>query len=590
MTLTAALTNLRKKPADAPAFPVVLACGFTPLHLATFFEAYLQAAMPGHAVRVSGGLYGDLIGTVESLSESPAHAAAIAVEWQDLDPRLGFRNAAAWRPADVEDILSSVERSLRRLEGALHAIARVIRIAVSSPTLPLPPVFYSPPWLAAEPELHLFELLAETFRRVSALSNVSVLNSRKIDLLSPPGSRHDLKSDLFTGLPYTLTHADILAGALAGLIHPAAPMKGLITDLDDTLWKGILGDAGVENVAWDLDSHARIHGLYQQVLRALAGQGVLVGCATKNDPAIVETALARPDILLPRDTVFPVEAGWGAKSAAIAGILKTWNIGADSVVFVDDSPMELAEVQQAFPSMHCLRFPKDDYVAAAPFLADLRGRFGKAGITREDTIRRDSIRQGAELQRLAEAIASTPGAFRSASETFLMDMRARIVIDFETAPDDPRVLELVNKTNQFNLNGIRYTEAEWRAEIDGPGAFAASIAYEDRFGPLGKIAVVAGRRIGRTLHIPVWVMSCRAFARRIEHQCIRQLLDRFEVDSIEFRFVPTPRNGPLRDLFRAIAGDPVPQPFHLGRELFDSKCPALYHEVKILRPAGVSLG
>jgi FkbH-like protein len=292
----------------------------------------------------------------------------------------------------------------------------------------------------------------------------------------------------------------------------------------------------------------------------------------------VEQVFARAGMLLPSDSVFPKEVHWQAKSGSVGRILKAWNIGADSVVFVDDSPMELAEVEQAHPGIQCMRFPKDDYAAAVPFLRLLRDLFAKERVTGEDALRLSSLRQGAEFQQQVEESAATP-------ETFLAEMKARITVDFETAATDPRVLELVNKTNQFNLNGVRYTEVDWRKEWEHPGSFVVSVAYEDRFGPLGKIAVLCGRSGGEkleigTLEIRTWVMSCRAFARRVEHQCLRILLEKFGASTIHFDFQPTKKNGPTQDFFETLLGKKPCAPFDLTREAFDGKCPELYHAVE----------
>ena len=159
-----------------------------------------------------------------------------------------------------------------------------------------------------------------------------------------------------TGLPYTVTHADRLAGALARLLAPPVPKKGLITDLDDTLWHGLVGEIGPENVSWDLASHYQLHGLYQKLLASFLEEGVLIGIASKNDPEVARRALERSDLLLQADRVFPVEIHWDAKSGSVGRILRTWNIGADSVVFVDDSPMELAEVVAAYPGINASGF------------------------------------------------------------------------------------------------------------------------------------------------------------------------------------------------------------------------------------------
>src|SRR5262249_38332555 len=159
-----------------------------------------------------------------------------------------------------------------------------------------------------------------------------------------------------------------------------APKKGLITDLDDTLWRGVLGEAGVRGITWDLDHHSLIHGLYQQLLGSLAEAGSLIAAASKNERGSGEPAVRRPDRGVPGRVLFPIEAHWGPKSESVERILRTWNVAADSVVFVDDSPIELAEVKAAYPSMVCLRFPTNDDQEALAFLGELRDLFGKETI------------------------------------------------------------------------------------------------------------------------------------------------------------------------------------------------------------------
>jgi len=572
LKLTEAIKINQQAPANGVPFLVTLACGFTPLHVQTFLSAHLQRALPERKIRVDTGLFGDLVGTVEGGVASESQAAAIVLEWSDLDPRLGYRQTGGWGASDLSDILTHTGHMLQRLETAIQRVPASIKVAVCLPTLALPPVFLTPGWQASEAEMRLQQSLANFAANIAHLRHVALVSRRQLDEISNPASRFDMKSELLTGLPYTLTHADQVAGALARLIQPFAPKKGLITDLDDTLWKGIVGEIGADQVAWDLNSHSQIHGLYQQTLRALAEQGVLLAIASKNDLESAEKALARPDILVSPDKMFPLEIHWNAKSGSVERILSTWNIGADSVVFVDDSPMELAEVQGAHPGVECLLFPKTDYAAACGFLRTLRDLFGKSRVTEEDALRLDSIRQGAAFQQMAEEGGGAPDAF-------LSQMKARMTLDFASAASDPRALELVNKTNQFNLNGRRYSESDWSKDLDEQGTFVVSVAYEDKFGSLGKIAVLRGKQEGRDLHIPAWVMSCRAFARRIEHQCLRVLFDRFDVDAIQFDFAPTAKNGPLQEFLTGLLDEKPSAPVCLRRQTFESRCPALYQTV-----------
>lgn len=208
---------------------------------------------------------------------------------------------------------------------------------------------------------------------------------------------------------------------------------------------------------------------------------MLVGIASKNNAEVAEKALTRSDIVLKRDKLFPAEIHWEPKSGSVSRILKKWNIGADSVVFVDDSPMECEEVRAAHPGIECILFPKNDYAKALALLERLRDLFGKTSLSAEDGFRLESIRNS---QQFMEGAGGSDLA-----EQFLSSAEAVITFELNPPAEDTRVLELVNKTNQFNLNGKRFSEAEWQAGASAPGAFVAAIGYQDKFGPLGKISV-----------------------------------------------------------------------------------------------------
>jgi FkbH-like protein len=337
-----------------------------------------------------------------------------------------------------------------------------------------------------------------------------------------------------------------------------------------------VGEVGPDAVSWDLESHTHLHGLYQKLLGSLSDQGTLIGIASKNDPAVVARAFERGDLLLRPEQVFPLEVHWNAKSGSVTRILETWNISADSVIFVDDSPMELAEVAAAHPGIECVLFPANDYSEVLSMLRRLRDLCGKEHLSADDRLRLESIRQGAAFRDQVSGEA-TP-------EKFLEQLDAIVTFDFASA-NEPRVLELVNKTNQFNLNGRRYTEADWQVLASSPGAVVASVSYEDKFGPLGTIAVVGGLLKDDLLTLDAWVMSCRAFARRIEHRTLRMLFERTGAKAIEFSFAPTSKNGPLQAFFASILGEKPVSPFRLTDSQFDQACPPLFHEVREMRRA-----
>jgi FkbH-like protein len=558
-------------------FRIYLACGFQPLHLPSFLIAHLHPLLGDRRITVEVGVYGDISGNIERLSESGALSGVVILEWADLDPRLGLRALGGWGRSELPDILAASSAQLSRLLALLTAAARRMPVALSLPTLPLPPISPLSAARASSFALELEERLAAFAVSAARVARLSIVDRRHLAAVSLLAERLDIKSEFSAGFPYRLPHASHLAASIAELLCPAPAKKGLVTDLDNTLWRGVLGEDGVSSVSWDLDHKSHIHALYQQLLKALAQEGTLLAVASKNDPALGQEALSREDLLLPKDSLYPVEISWGDKSRALARILDAWNVGPDSVVFVDDSPHELAEVQAAHPQVLCLLFPQGNDEAAYQLLVRLRAMFGKERVTEEDALRQGSLRRDQEVRA---ARASGP----EANEAFLAQLSAEVTMAMNPDPEDRRPLDLINKTNQWNLNGRRLTEGEYQALRGREGAFVLAVSYSDKHGPLGKIAVLLGLRSEAGLAVDLWVMSCRAFSRRIEHRCIEYLFEKFDVPEISFRLQPTERNGPLLDFFAEIRGGRPAGPVKIGREEFFANLPAMAHRIKETPP------
>ncbi len=560
----------QEAPSGAKTCVASLACGFMPLHLKTFVCAYLRCAFSEQAVHVKTGLYGNLAGTVERLGE-PHDFALIVLEWPDLDPRLGLRTSGSWDPADLPEIVRDAQMQSLRLQSAIEKLAaRSVPVAICLPTLSLPPLSFRRPCEADELQMSLRAMLDKLAGECLRYPSVALVSPAELDRVSPPATRHDVRAELATGFPYQLTHADHVARLLVELVSPRPPKKGLITDLDDTLWQGILGDDGVDGISWDLDHHSQLHAIYQQLLNALAKAGVLVAVASNNDPSLVREAFQRTNLVLDPQQVYPVEASRGPKSESIGRILQAWNIASDSVAFVDDNALELAEVKAAYPEIECISFPKQEPTAILDFFQLLRDRFGKRHIYEEDRGRVASLRQSQDFHRTGGVSTSLDGILHSAA--------GQLNLIYYKTPVDRRALELVNKTNQFNLNGVRYTDASWSSQLAQDGLWLQVAEYQDRFARLGKISVIAGHRDGNRLTISTWVMSCRAFSRRIEYHCLEDLFEYFGVPDVKLLFVATGRNGPLRDFLENLTGTVPEAEIVITREAFREKCPPLYHQ------------
>jgi FkbH-like protein len=244
--------------------------------------------------------------------------------------------------------------------------------------------------------------------------------------------------------------------------------------------------------------------------------------------------------------------------------LAAWNIGPEAVAFIDDSPMEVEEVRTHFPQIRTVLFPSEQGKVLG-LLRDLREWFGKPAILHEDRLRAQSLRQA--------AARGTLPAEPTGREAFLSALEARTSFQLSRDALDERAFELVNKTNQFNLNGRRIREADWRQVLANPEGFLLTASYEDKFGPLGKIAVVLGESRYGTAAISSWVMSCRAFSRRVEYATLSHLFESLSLDKVLFHFEKTERNTPLQEFFASLGiSDSAPQ---ISRSQFEARALSL---------------
>jgi FkbH-like protein len=575
MKLREALEILNAPLANAvPPYCVHLVTGFEALHLKTFLGArirgLLAAQVGDRPVDVCVGLFGDLDGNWR-LAITGAGTAPIVtiIEWGDLHPALGWREASFPASWNKDNVVAEVTARLRnwlellRSRGERRQVLALLALPVA-------------PWAthglygqSPNLELELRAMLAQ-FARDVALCGVRVVAPSATAAWDPA-------KDLSTGFPYTLEFADELAERIAALVLPPVPKKGLITDLDHTLWQGVVGDDGPAGVSWDIDHKARVHGWWQQFLASLARQGSFVGIASKNDREPVEAALARHDLLIPRENIFPMEIHWSDKAESIRRIAAAWNVGLDSLVFVDDSPLELELVRQSLPQVECLLFPKDDPSALASMLMSLRKLFAKESVSSDDLLRVASVRQRESLEQ-----ADMPSNGSVRSEEHFAALGSCLRLDCRRPPQ-ARALELINKTNQFNLNGQRWDESSWLEWCHRPEARLVLVGYEDRFGPLGNIAVLAAEYAGDDLRVRSWVMSCRAFSRRIEFATLHFLLERWPCKRVLFDWRRTERNGPTFDVLRQLFDNlPSPGVLEIEPDALRERLPPQYAAIKEL--------
>ncbi|MGH9651554.1 MAG: HAD-IIIC family phosphatase, partial [Terriglobales bacterium] len=225
--------------------------------------------------------------------------------------------------------------------------------------------------------------------------------------------------------------------------------KVLITDLDNVLWAGGIAEDGLEGIAFAPEGLGYRHFLYQSYLLRLKAQGVLLAAVSRNDRQDALAPLKTGRMLLREEDFVGVFAGYQAKSAQIREIAKQLNLGLDSFVFVDDNPVELAEVSARLPEVRCLKFPAEEGLAS--LFECLAGLTAGTPVTAED-------RERTELYR--RRLRSLPPAHAEGADLteFLRGLGMTLTLHSPAAGNRARLVQLINKTKQFNLNGRRVSD------------------------------------------------------------------------------------------------------------------------------------
>jgi FkbH-like protein len=330
--------------------------------------------------------------------------------------------------------------------------------------------------------------------------------------------------------------------------------KVLVLDLDNTLWGGVIGDDGIERIQIGRETPvAEAYTAFQEYCLSLRNRGVLLAVCSKNTEEIAKSGFEHPSTVLKLEDISCFKANWNPKHENIHEIARELNLGVDSFVFVDDNPAERAIVQAQVPQVAV-----PDVGSEVSRFAEIleRGRyFEPVALSKEDLARAalyaDNSRRTAFEQK-----------FPSYGE-YLDSLKMIAEIDRFKPLYLERIAQLTNKTNQFNLTTQRYTLAEMEAISGDPRCIALYGKLRDRFGDNGLITIVLGRRESSTLHMDLWLMSCRVLKRDMEVAMLDAVVERSlsaGIKHIVGYYLPTPKNRMVADFYSKLGFEPsVPE-------------------------------
>ena len=315
--------------------------------------------------------------------------------------------------------------------------------------------------------------------------------------------------------------------------------KCLVLDLDNTLWGGVLGEDGPDGIQLGGDYPGKAYTIWQHSLLQLTRQGVILAVCSKNNlDDVLEAWDANPAMVLKQEHFAAMRINWLDKASNLQSMAEELNIGLDSMVFVDDNPAERELIKQLLPQVEVPDFPDKPYLLM-PFYRDLVERFFRAYVvTDEDRSKTEQYR--------ANALRHAEQAHFADLESYLYSLD----IELDIMPADehnlPRIAQMTQKTNQFNLTTRRYTQDQLRQFID-QGWMIYCVNVSDRFGDSGITGTICLKPVDDlTIHIDSLLLSCRVLGKGIEEAFVKTVFNLLRLDGyrrITADYLPTAKNG-----------------------------------------------
>ena len=342
---------------------------------------------------------------------------------------------------------------------------------------------------------------------------------------------------------------DVLPAVAKNVIDTVRSLRGtvkkcVVLDLDNTLWGGVIGDDGLSGIQIGELGTGHAFSDFQAWLKELKNRGMLLAvCSKNNEPAAKEPFEKHPEMVLRLEDISMFVANWEDKASNIRTIQKTLNIGMDSLVFLDDNPFERNLVRSMIPEITVPELPEDP----ALYLQYLRrlNLFETASYSVEDSGRTQQYREQAER-------AVFESSFQS-YDAYLEGLAMKAVAAPFDAFHYPRIAQLTQRSNQFNLRTVRYTEAEIEALSRDDSRICLYFMLKDKFGDHGLISVVIlDKQADSSLFVSEWLMSCRVLKRGMEEFIINKIIQTAAdhgFQKVIGEYIPTPKNAMVKDLY-----------------------------------------
>lgn len=321
--------------------------------------------------------------------------------------------------------------------------------------------------------------------------------------------------------------------------------KCLILDLDNTLWGGVIGDDGIENIELGDLGIGKAFTEFQYWVKKLKNRGIILAVCSKNTESIAKEPFEKhPDMIIKLDDLSIFKANWNNKVENIREIQSILNIGFDSMVFLDDNPFERNMVRENIPDICVPELPKDP----AEYLEYLYtlNLFETASYSSQDNDRTKQYQIEAKRIKIKNDFTN--------EADFLESLNMISLVENFNKFNTPRIAQLTQRSNQFNLRTIRYTEEDIQKFSESMDHLNLAFYLEDKFGKNGLISVlILEKESDDTLMIDTWIMSCRVLKRGMEYFILNTIVSHAienDITYIKGEYLPTPKNGIVKDLYK----------------------------------------
>jgi FkbH-like protein len=353
--------------------------------------------------------------------------------------------------------------------------------------------------------------------------------------------------------PCRLEHLPLLAQSLLDTALAASGMfaKCVVLDLDNTLWGGVIGDDGLEGIALGEFDEGEAFVGFQTFIRELKRRGIILAVVSKNEhAAAVLPFREHPHMVLKEEDISVFVANWDNKADNIRLVQKTLNIGFDSLVFLDDNVFERNIVRQFLPDVVVPDLPEDPSLYLQT-LAELN-LFETASFSEADLQRAEQYREEAQREL-------TKTHFTNINE-YLISLGMEIRLERFNAFNLPRIAQLMQRSNQFNLMTRRYGEAACEAMMSDPSVAPLTVKLADKFGDYGLISVVILKNAGSDLEIDEYLMSCRVLQRGVESFTMNNIFSyaaRQGAKRVTGHYLPTKKNDMVKGFFKSFGFEKI---------------------------------